>query len=220
MFKPSYSSDDFNQTSVNLLRSGTVTDRRMGANGPEVRVSFPDRNISSDWLPVSQIGSGGMSFHFCPRIGSNVIVGHLGTGVERGVVLGSNPTQNGGAVIPSSLNSLAALADDGAQIEYDPDSGNLHVGGVKTIQIIGGATITIVTGGDVDLTAGGNLNANVTGNATVVAANATIQAGTITLQGNVIVTGTLDVKQTTTLEVGGTTLSGHLTNADGAGGGA
>jgi phage baseplate assembly protein V len=220
MSQPPYSSNDFNQTSLNLLRSGTVIDRRMGANGPEVRVSFGDREVTSDWLPVSQTGSGGMSFHYCPRNGSNVLVSHIATGVEYGMVLGSSVTQNGGAVIPNSLNSAAMLADDGAQFEYDPDTGQLLAGGVKTIKIVGGSTITIVTGGDVDLTAGGNLNANISGNVIVVAANATIQAGTITLQGNVVVTGTLDVKGSTTLEVGGTTLSGHLTNADGAGGGA
>jgi phage baseplate assembly protein V len=220
MLKAPYSSDDFNQTSLNLIRSGTVIDRRMGSNGPEVRVAYGDRGVTSDWLPVSQPSSGGMSFHFCPRKGANVLVAHIGTGIEHGSVIGSSPTQNGGAVIPNSLNSVAILADDGAQFEYNPDSGQLLAGGVKTIKIVGAATITVVTGGDVDLTAGGNLNANVSGNAVIVAANVNIQGGTITLQGNVIVTGSLDVKGSTTLEIGGTTLSGHLTNADGAGGGA
>jgi phage baseplate assembly protein V len=212
MIGPSYSSNDFNQTSLNLLRSGTVIDRRNGSNGPEVRVSFPDRNLSSDWLPVSQSGAGGMSFHYCPRVGANVLVAHIGTGVERGMVLGSNPTENGGAVIPNSLNSLAMLADDGAQFEYNPDNGQLLIGGVASVKVVGGGTITVVTGGDVDVTAGGNAN--------VTAVNTTVKSGTITLQGNVVITGSLDVKGSTTLEVGGTTLSGHLTNADGAGGGA
>jgi phage baseplate assembly protein V len=220
MFKPSYSSDDFNQTSLNLLRSGTVIDRRMGTNGPEVRVAFGDREVTSDWLPVSQTGSGGMSFHYCPRNGSNVLVAHIGTGVEYGMVLGSSVTQNGGAVIPNSLNSTAMLADDGAQFEYNPDTGQLLVGGVKTVKIVTGGTVTVVSGADIDATVGGNLNATVSGNIVASAANATVTAGTITLQGNVIVTGTLDVKGSTTLEVGGTTLSGHLANADGAGGGA
>jgi phage baseplate assembly protein V len=210
MVGPTYTSDDFNQTSLNLLRSGTVIDRRNGANGPEVRVSFPDRDISSDWLPVSQSGSGGMSFHHCPRVGANVLVAHIGTGVERGLVLGSNPTENGGSVIPNSLNSLAMLADDGAQFEYNPDTGQLLVGGVATIKIVGGGTITIVTGGDIDATAGGNAN--------VTAATATIKAGSITLDGNVRITGTLTVVNTVTFQKDGT-IATHLTNLDGAGAG-
>jgi phage baseplate assembly protein V len=210
MIGPSYSSNDFNQTSLNLLRSGTVIDRRNGSNGPEVRVSFPDRDVSSDWLPVSQSGAGGMSFHFCPRVGANVLVAHIGTGIERGMVLGSNPTENGGAVIPNSLNSLAMLADDGAQFEYNPDNGQLLIGGVASVKVVGGGTITIVTGGDVDVTAGGNAN--------VTAANATVNAGTITLNGNVKVTGTLDVTNTVTFHKDGS-IATHLTNLDGAGAG-
>jgi len=202
MFKPDYGSDDFNQTSLNLLRSGTVTDRRNGINGPEVRVSFPDRDVTSDWLPVGQTGSGGMFTHFCPRKGTNVLVGHLGTGVERGVVLCSNPTQNGGAVIPSSLNSMAMLADDGAQLEYNPDTGNLHVGGVKTIELIGGSAVTVTIGGDYDVTC----------------ANVTIKATTITLDANVHITGTLTVDQTVTFGQDGT-IATHLTNLDGSGAG-
>ena len=43
MFKPPYSSDDYNQTAYNALRHGTVTDRRMGSNGPEVTVEYADQ---------------------------------------------------------------------------------------------------------------------------------------------------------------------------------
>jgi phage baseplate assembly protein V len=210
MIGPSYGSNDFNQTSLNLLRSGTVIDRRNGSNGPEVRVSFPDRNLSSDWLPVSQTGSGGMSFHFLPRVGANVLVAHIGTGIERGMVLGSNPTENGGAVIPNSLNSLAMLADDGAQFEYNPDNGQLLIGGVASVKVVGGGTITIVTGGDVDVTAGGNAN--------VTAANVTVK-GNITLDGPVHCTQTLTVDSNVTFKAGGT-IQSHLQNLDGAGGGA
>ena len=202
MFKPDYGSDDFNQTSLNLLRSGTVTDRRNGVNGPEVRVSFPDRDVTSDWLPVGQTGSGGMSTHFCPRKGTNVLVGHLGTGVERGVVLCSNPTQNGGALIPSSINSMAMMADDGAQMEYNPDTGNLHVGGVKTIEFIGGSSVTITLGGPFNVTA----------------SDTTITSGTITLNGNVHITGTLIVDQPVTFSQGGNA-NPHIVNEDGTGGG-
>jgi len=226
MILPDYSSADFNQTSLNLLRAGTVTDARYGSNGPEVRVTYPDRGVTSDWFPVSQPASGGLSFHVVPRIGTNVIVGHLGTGIERGVVLGSSPTQNGGAVIPDHINTVAALFDDGTQISHNPTTGAFQMIGPKTALFAVGGDIammsdsvwTINCSGKCNVTSGGDCNINAGGNAFVSAANVTVQGGTITLQGNTHITGTLTVDDVVRFNKTGS-IATHLTNNDGAGGG-
>jgi phage baseplate assembly protein V len=206
MIGPSYGSNDFNQTSLNLLRSGTVIDRQYGVGGPQVRVSFPDRDITSDWIPVASSMAGGVTTYSLPRIGTNVLVAHLGTGIEKGVVLGSNPTENGGAIGPGSPNSVAMLADDGFQVEYNPDTGALNVLGAKTI--------TFAAGGDTLLYSEGNLTASVGGTANITAGTAIVKAGNIKLDGNVVVTGTLEVDGFTSCKGGGTTTP-HMTNADG-----
>jgi phage baseplate assembly protein V len=210
MALPSYSSADFNQTSLNLLRSGTVIDRQFGAGGPQVKVSFPDRDVTSDWIPVASTMAGGVTMYALPRVGTNVLVAHPGTGIERGLVLGSNPTENGGAIQPGSPNSVAMLMDDGCQLEYNPDSGELNVLGAKTI--------TLAAGGDTLLYSEGNLTASVGGTANITAGTAVIKAGTITLDGNVHVTGTLLVDNTVTFKKDGS-IQTHLTNLDGAGAG-
>jgi phage baseplate assembly protein V len=198
MILPDYSSADFNQTSLNLLRAGRVTDARYGSNGPEIRVSYPDRDVTSDWLPVGQPASGGMSVHVCPRIGTNVIVGHLGTGIERGVVLSTVPTQNGGAVIPDHLNTAAVLFDDGTQISHNPETGAFQVVGPKTALFAVGGDIAMMSDGVWTIHCSGNCNITAGGNANVTAANVTVKAGTITLDGDVTITKTLTVDQNIT----------------------
>jgi len=218
MLLPDYSSSDFNQTSLNLLRAGRVTDARYGANGPEVRVSYPDRDITSDWLPVGQPASGGMSVHVVPRVGTNVIVGHLGTGIERGVVLSTTPTQGGGAVIPDHLNTAAILFDDGTQISHNPTTGATQVVGSKTVLFAVGGDIAMMSDGVWTINCSGNCNITAGGNATVTAANATIKAGTITLDGDVTITKTLTVDGVVSFKAGGSA-NPKITNDDGSGGG-
>ena len=196
MILPDYSSADFNQTSLNLLRAGRVTDARYGANGAEVRISYPDRDVTSDWLPVGQPASGGMSVHVCPRIGTNVIVGHLGTGIERGVVLSTVPTQNGGAVIPDHINTAAVLFDDGTQISHNPETGAFQVVGPKTALFAVGGDIAMMSDGVWTIHCSGKCNVTSGGDCNIIAGgNVTVKGGTITLQGNVHVTGSLTVDQ-------------------------
>jgi phage baseplate assembly protein V len=218
MLLPDYSSADFNQTSLNLLRAGIVTDARYGAQGPEVRISYPDRDLTSDWLPVGQPASGGLSVHVVPRLGTNVIVGHLGTGIERGVVLGTVPTQNGGAVIPDHINTAAMLFDDGTQISHNPMTGATQLVGSKTMLFVAGSDIALHSDGVQTIHCSGKCNITSGGDTVVTAANVTIVGGTITLAGNVHITGDLTVDGTVRFGQDGS-IATHLTNDDGAGGG-
>lgn len=221
MFKPAYSSDDFNQTSFNMLRSGTVVDRRMGDNGPEAKINYPDRGLTSDWLPIGSQGSAGTTMFFCPRVGTNVTVAHFGSGVEQGIVLCSNPTGNGGSVTPDSLNSIAMISDDGAQFSYNPDSGELTVLGVKKINLAASGDTVVYTGGNCTAQVGGNLKATVTGSATVTAPTVNVNAtGSITLNSpNVTITGTLHVDYIIPFQTGNVLATPHIQNNDGSGGG-
>jgi phage baseplate assembly protein V len=221
-------------TGSNVLRSGTVVDRQMTTSGAQVRVVYPDRNVTSDFLPVGQAGSSGMIFHFCPRVGDNVLVAHLPTGIEMGTVIATNCTPNNPSFVPRSLNAVGFMGDDGSYHEYDPDTGCLSINGVGTIYVNANGQIVIIAGGDMDLTTKANLNivvqgnavatvsgsltANVSGNATITAATATVAASTITLQGNVTVTGTLTVDGTATFLTGGTATP-NIINTSGSGGG-
>ena len=209
-----YGSDNPNQKWFNLSRDGTVYDRRNGPLGPQVRVYYNDRDTLTDWLPVQSAGSAGASFHFCPRVGDNVTVMHLGAGTEQGIVVGSHGTDNNPALVPNSIDSVALATDDGAFFEHEPQSGTFTLAGVGTFHLsvngdslsyVGG-TWTLNIGGDCDITAGGNAN--------VTAANATVKAGSITLDGDVTVTKSLTVDGFTACKGGGTTTP-HMTNADG-----
>jgi phage baseplate assembly protein V len=221
-------------TGFNLIRSGTVVDRQMTTSGAQVRVVYPDRDVTSDWLPVTQQGSSGAIFHYCPRVGDNVTSLHFPTGIEMGTVIGTNCTPNNPSFTPRSLNAIGVQPDDGSYLEYDPDTGCLSILGVGTIYVNANGQIVIIAGGDMDLTTQANLNivvqgnavatisgdltANVSGNATVTAATATVTAATITLQGNVTVTGTLTVDGVSTFLAGGEAFP-HIVNSDGSGGG-
>ena len=105
------------------------------------------------------------------------------------------------------------LADDGAQFEYNPDTGVLSVLGVTKINIAAsgdtvvysGGNVTAKVGGNVTATVGGNLNATVSGSTLLKSGgNTTITAPLIILDGPVQCNQTLDVKGVSTLEVGGT----------------
>jgi phage baseplate assembly protein gpV len=228
MTNPSYgSSSEADSWSGNLLRSGTVTDRRLTNAGPQVQVQYPDRGVTSNWIPVGQHGSKGAVFHFCPRVGDNVTVAHFPTGIETGIVIGTNPTPNNPGVKPTHLDAFGILYEDGSYHEYNPQSGCKSINGIATLylnsqgemQIISGSNISVTTTGNLTATVGGSLTANVTGAANVTAATATLQAGTISPIRNATVTGSLTVTGTTLLNGGGTATP-HLSNTDGVGGGA
>jgi phage baseplate assembly protein gpV len=158
-----------------------------------------------------------MSVHVCPRIGTNVIVGHLGTGIERGVVLSTVPTQNGGAVIPDHINTAAVLFDDGTQISHNPETGAFQVVGPKTALFAVGGDVAFMSDGVWTINCSGNCNITAGGNANVTAANVTVKAGTITLDGNVTITQDLTVKGTTNMQLA--IANPHCTNTDGSGNG-
>jgi phage baseplate assembly protein V len=197
----------------NTLRGGKIVGRRLTSAGPQVQVTYEDRDgVVTDWLPVIQQGAAGVVFHYCPRVGDNVLVAHFPTGIESGVVLGATPSSVNPGITPRSLDSIAMQADDGSYFEYEPNAGCLSMAGISTLYL--------QANGDAEIDPGGKLTINVGGTTMIISGgNMTISGPTITLQGNVVITGTLDVKQFTTLEVGGATLTGHVANADGAGGG-
>ncbi|MGD0178764.1 MAG: phage baseplate assembly protein V [Terriglobales bacterium] len=196
----------------NLSRDGTVVARRFGQYGPEVQVTFPDRDgVTTDWLPVKVPGSAGCNFFYCPRVGDNVTVQHYPTGIESGVVVGGHNTSNNPCFPPHSLNSIAMQPDDGSMFEYDPDVGCLVVNGIGTLYFNALGQAIFICGGDLDVTVGGNLNATVTGNVIITAPN-------ISLNGNVEITGTLSTTGSVAFGAGGT-IQTHLQNLDGAGGG-
>ncbi len=92
------------------------------------------------------------------------------------------------------------------KVEY-LNSGDVTItNGDCTIEIKAGGDTSVVTSGKVDVqadgnitaTSGGNIEATATGNLEATAASATVTAATITLEGNVTVTGTLNVGGATT----------------------
>ncbi len=216
-------------TSGNLIRSGTIVDRRLNALGAQVRVVFPDRGVTSDWLPVSQQGSAGALFYYCPRVGDNCLVAHMPTSIEMGTVIATNPTPNNPSFTPRSINAVALQTDDNAYFEHDPDKGCLSINGVATIYINAQGQIVIVAGGDIDVTTQANCNLTVTGNlvanisgdmTATVTGNATINASAITLNApTTIVTGILKVDTIMGNMAPFTTANPKVLNQDGSGNG-
>ena len=206
-------------THLNQVRSGTVVDRRGTSSGPQVKVVYPDRDgVTSDWLPVGQAGSAGTGFHYCPRVGDNVTVAHFPTGIEQGMVIGTNPTPNNPAFKPRSLNAVAMQTDDGAYFEHDPDAGCLSLAGIATLYLQSkgelsaaiGTTVTLTSGGTITVTAGGTVK----NTAPKIKFNGVLNDSS----GNVTIPGTLTVQQNVQFNATGS-IATHLANNDGAGGG-
>jgi phage baseplate assembly protein V len=211
MNPPLYGSADERATYNNMIRLGFVVDRRAGEFGPEVRVTYDDRGVTSAWLPIGKQGSANTGMHFVPRIGDTVTVLHYPTGIENGVVVCSHNTQNNPGYQPRSLNAIAMQADDGSYFEYDPDVGCLSINGISTLFLSSNGDIQVNTGGNLTASVGGSLSATVSG-------SATLKASQIKLDGPVEITGTLKVDGVTTLAAGGTATP-RLSNSDGSGGG-
>jgi phage baseplate assembly protein gpV len=180
----------------NLIRNGTVVDRRNGLYGPEVMVSYPDRGVTSTWISVGQPGAAGAAFHFCPRIGDNVTTLHFPTGVEQGIVIAANGTGNNPVFVPNSIDAIALATENGAYFEHEPQSGTLTIAGVQSLHLsINGDTISY-SGGTWHLTVGGDLTAQVGGTATITAPSISLNGTTIDKAGNVHIIGTLTVDGT------------------------
>src|SRR5260221_3363532 len=168
------SGEKFEPTHHNLVRFGTVVDRRRGQYGPEVRVVFHDRNVTSDWLPIGNQAAAGTGMHYCPRVNDNVTVLHPATGIEQGVVACSTPSANSPLYQPTHLDSIAMASEKGAYFEFEPNSGILTVTGV--------AELHLVTAGAFLAQIRGTTEETVVASAQVVAAAATGEAGSITLE--------------------------------------
>jgi phage baseplate assembly protein gpV len=209
--RPSYGSDNPNQSWLNLNRDGVVYARRQGTNGPEVQVYYADRDLLSDWLQVKQRGSAGAIFHFCPRIGDTVSVENLGTGIEQGVVTGSHATTNNPGFTPKSLDALAMATDDGSYFEHEPQSGTFTLAGVNTLHLsVKGETLAF----------SGPWTLQSSGAVSITGTDVTINANSITLNApNTIVTGTLKVDYIKPYQQSVTLATPQVKNADGSGNG-
>lgn len=201
------SADPTDATAFNVVRNGRVIDRRMGANGPEVLVTYYDRGVTSDWLPIGQQGSAGCTMFYCPRVGDNVTTLHYPTAIEQGVVVCTNPTANGGAIQPDSINSVGMMTDNGEQFSYNPDT--------KTLAVNGVATVSITASGDITIQANGNVNMPVGGTVTIKAASINLNGVIIDANGNVTIPGRLIVQGTTTM-LQLATANPHCLNVDGS----
>lgn len=219
-----YGSDNEFQRLLNCIRSGTVINRRRGTSGVEVQIAYTDRNIISDWTRVGGSGSAG-SFHahHCPDIGDNVTVLHLPTGIEQGVVVATNPTDNNPTFVPNSIDSKALGGSDGSFFEHEPNSGTTTVAGVAHLHISAGESLIYVTtemmqvGGNSTKQVGGTVNLNAGAQITVTAPMISLNGVLIDSSGNVTIPGNLTVKGSTSMQ--SATANPHCTNTDGSGGG-
>lgn len=221
---PSYGSDNEFQRLLNVIRSGTVINRRNGPVGPEVQVAYTDRNIVSDWMRVgSPSSAGSFHFHHCPDIGDNVTVAHFPTGIEQAVVLCTNPTDNNPTFVPNSIDSRAMGGADGSFFEHEPNSGTSTIAGVAHLHIQAGeallyfATENIQVSGNWTKQVGGTITINAGGNVQITAPLITLNGVTIDSNGNVGIPGNLSVAGTTNLQQ--SYANPNCENADGSGGG-
>jgi|SRR5215472_2253019 len=221
---PAYGSDNEFQRLLNVVRNGTVINRRRGTNGPEVRIAYTDRNIVSDWTPVGQQGASGSFHHYnCPDIGDNVTVLHMPTGIEQGIVICANPTDNNPTMVPNSIDSKALSGSDGSFFEHEPNSGTTTVAGVAHLHIDAGEALLYFDNEMVQVTGawtkhvGATITINAGGNVTITAPMISLNGVTIDSAGNVAIPGTLTVKGNTYLDLA--FADPHCENIDGSGGG-
>lgn len=191
------------------VRYGVVTDRTIDSeNGIAIRVSYPDTNKTSGWIPVMQRNTIGSRDFSVPRTGEQVAVLHMPNGPESGVVLGSvysTSNQDPSEVAPANLDARRTNFDDQAFIEYDPDNSTLTAlfQGPATVKIVGAVSLEI--DGAATLTVKGGL---------------TINGVLIDQNGNV----TLPAGKTLTADQfaansGAPSASPHMSNSDGSGNG-
>jgi phage baseplate assembly protein V len=222
---PSYGSDNDFQKLLNLVRNGTVINRRNGPLGPEVKIAWTDRNIVSDWTPIgTQASAGAFHHHGCPDIGDNVTTLHLATGIEQGIVVCSNPTTNNPTFAGNSIDSHAVAGQDGSFFEHEPNSGTTTIAGVAHLHVSAGeslfylATENIQVSGNWTKQVGGTISINAGGNVTITAPQISLNGVIIDSSGNVTIPGTLTVQGFTNLN-SGALASPRCTNQDGSGNG-
>jgi phage baseplate assembly protein V len=174
-----------------ISRTGVVVDRRSGKTGPQVRVHYADRGVTSAWLAVGQRNTIGSQDFNLPRLGEQVIVQHLANGPERGVVVGCLFNERVSSPVPDNPDDRQVIFDDGTLVNYDP----------------GAKRMTIVAAGAMDTTAV-EINFTASGNVTITAAE-------IFLKGNVTIENDLHVLGTTYMQQA--FADPNCTNADGSG---
>jgi phage baseplate assembly protein V len=201
------------------IRVGRVTqvdtNKRIAAT-----VTYADLGYQTNFIPCLQKNTLGAQEFYVPEPGETVWVLHPANSPETGLILGSVYTVKNPPPY-NTKNKRGIVFADGGYVIYD-------VTGAGTYAIHVPGRVQLTSGGDTDVTTGANLNAKVTGDvvATVsgaltatISGTANITAPNIELHGNTKVFGTLRCTGFFTADVGGTTLSSHITNADGAGGG-
>jgi len=98
-----------------------VSDRKNDAvTRPMVRVTWNDSGKTSVWLPVAQLGTIGMSWFRCPRLGERVKVTRLVGGPELGIVEGLVYDSSVKSPVQDNLDNLHVTFDDGTSLTFDP----------------------------------------------------------------------------------------------------
>lgn len=154
-------------------RLGIVVDRRKGKAGPQVRLRYDDRGVTSAWTPVGQRSTVGSKDYGLPELGERMLVAHLPNGPERAVALTCVFNEAVSAVDQSDENNREVVFRDGTIVRYDP--------GAKAMTIEAAGTLTITTQGAVSITAPD------------VAITARVKiTGDVEIEGNLKVTGRID----------------------------
>jgi len=219
---------EVNKSSTDNL-VGIVSDRKVDpVLGPVVKVTYPDCDGKvSPWLQVQQKSTiGTASFHL-PQIRERVLVQKFANGREGGIVTGAIYCSSVSAPIQSSINNESQTLLDGSFFEMNPDTGSASLSMTQSVQVEAGATIQVAANSAISINGGTTILVQGGGQITIVSAaevliNApSINANGMTIDsnGNVSIPGTLGVNGNVNFSAGGQ-IQTHLTNLDGAGGGA
>ncbi|MCE5199909.1 MAG: phage baseplate assembly protein V [Armatimonadota bacterium] len=120
----------------NLLRHGEVV--AVDTTTCCVKVHFEELNDTSDWLPVLQIGGGGLAAYWLPSIGAVVVAVFFSDATEEGVVLGSLYTDEDN-ISDAGSGVYYVKFPDGSSVKWD--NGALEII-ANSVDITGGTTIT------------------------------------------------------------------------------
>lgn len=127
------------------VRIGIVIDRRTGPTGPQERLHYPDRGVTTAWTPVAQRNTVGSKDYHLHELGERVLVAHLANGPERAVVLGAVFNEAVSTAPQGNPDNREIVFRDGTVVKYDP--------GAKAMTIQAAGTLSITTEGAVTLTA-------------------------------------------------------------------
>lgn len=174
-------------------------------------VTYPDRGYQTGFLNVLQRNTISNQDYTVPEVGEMVWVLHPPRARVRGLILGSVYTVHNPP--PYNVGSTRGMVfKDGTFMIYDYKNNTyqINIKGKWTIvttdaiSMSGGTTISITAKGNITVTSQSQINLN----GVIIDAN-----------GNVKIPGNLEVVQNVQFDAGGT-INTHLTNIDGAGGGA